>query len=148
MSTKGLTMSLATKLKISKANSVYVLDDFTSAWNRYETALQSDPKKLPTIGGYCLEVGIPQSNILEYTVKFSEVGQIINRIVDLQQEYCLTNGITQKVNPIFAMFLLKSKHNFHDSPQQLTQNNYMNISPDVLKDALALMADKHDKGGK
>jgi hypothetical protein len=142
ISTKGHIQSLVTKHKISLANSVYTAKDFIDAWDRYENKLIEHPKQLPTIGGFCLEVGIPQSNILEYTAKFPEVNQIVTRLVDMQQEFCLTKGITQEVNPIFSMFLLKSKHNYHDTPQQLTQNNIMNISPDVLKDALALMAEK------
>lgn len=145
MSTKGLKLSEDTKNKISFAKSVYTAQDFIDAWDKYQIKLNEDPKKLPTIGGFCLEVGISQTHILEYVTKFSEVEQIINYITELQQEFLLTNGITQKVNPIFSMFLLKSKHNFRDNPQQLTQNNYMNISPDVLKDALALMSDKNDK---
>jgi hypothetical protein len=146
MSTKGHEMTASTKLKISKANTTHLLPEFLEAWERYETRLKNDPKLLPTIVGYCLEVGIPNSNILEYTAKYPEVNQIVNNIVDLQQAFCLENGITQKVNPIFSMFLLKSKHNYRDIPSNLTQNNtYMNISPDVLKDALALMGDKHDK---
>lgn len=145
MSTKGLKHSEDTKNKISLTKSVYTAQDFQDAWSKYEDKLNNDPKKLPTIGGFCLEVGISQTHILEYVTKFPEVEQIINYISELQQEFLLTNGITQKVNPIFSMFLLKSKHNFRDNPQQLTQNNYMNISPDVLKDALALMSDKNDK---
>jgi hypothetical protein len=73
------------------------------------------------------------------------VDKICQFIAMMQEEYCITRGITQQANPIFSMFLLKSKHNYKDSPQALTQNNYMNISPDVLKDALSLMQSK-DKG--
>lgn len=144
MSTKGHKMSEITKQRISLSKTVYELQDFLDAWERYGKKLDDDQKRLPTVGGYCLEVGIPQSRILEYTAKFPEVAQIVEYIVDLQQEFLVTNGVTQKVNPIFSMFLLKSKHNFKDSPQQLTQNNYMNISPDVLADALKLSA-KNDK---
>jgi len=56
----------------------------------------------------------------------------------LQEQFAINEGFRGKAS-IFSMFLLKSKHNYHDSPQQLTQNNYMNISPDLLADALAIM---------
>lgn len=140
-------MKQETKDIISDMKRIHDLPQLQGAFASYHKKLMEDPTKLPTIGGYCLEAGISQQNILEYTTKYPEVGEIINYILELQQEFCLTNGIKQKVNPIFAMFLLKAKHNFKDNPQQLTQNNYMNISPDVLKDALQLMG-KTNKTGK
>lgn len=145
MSTKGIKQTEKTKLKISLAKTEKTLEQFIEAWERYEKKLQDNDKLLPTIGGFCLEAGISQQNILDYTTKYSEVHEIINYITELQQEFLLTNGITQKINPIFSMFLLKSKHNFRDQPQQLTQNNYMNIAPEVLADALKLTAEKNDK---
>jgi hypothetical protein len=131
-----------TKYKISLANSEHTREEFVSAWERYEVMLHDDPKLLPNETRYCLEVGISETHILEYVAKIPEVGEILQHIFDLQKAYCLENGITQKVNPIFSMFLLKAKHNFHDSPQSLTQNNSFNISKDVLADALAIMSKK------
>ena len=140
MSTQGHKQTELTKYKISLANSEHTLKEFTDAWERYEVMLHNDPKLLPNEVRYCLEVGISETHILEYVTKFPEVGEILSHIFDLQKAYCLENGITQKVNPIFSMFLLKAKHNFHDNPSTLVQNNsYMNISPDVLKDALQLI---------
>lgn len=147
MSTKGHIMKQETKDIIGDMKRVHDLPQLKEAFAAYHKKLMEDPAKLPTIGGFCLEAGISQQNILEYTTKYPEVGEIINYILELQQEFCLVNGIKQKINPIFAMFLLKAKHNFKDNPQNLTQNNYMNISPDVLKDALQLMG-KTNKTGK
>ena len=108
MSTKGNKLSLETKWKISLANTIHTREEFIEAWERYEIKLSEDPKRLPTIGGYCLEVGISQNNILEYSGRYPEVSEIVSHIFELQQEFCLVNGITQRVNPIFSMFLLKS----------------------------------------
>lgn len=144
MSSKGRITKPETKFKISLANTKHTRESLLEAWETYRKILTDDPKRLPTIGGYCLTAGISQQNILEYTTKYPEVNEIINFISELQREFCLVNGITQKINPIFSMFLLKSKHGFKDNPQQLTQNNYMNISPDVLRDALKMMKDKND----
>ena len=144
MSTKGYKHTEITKQKIALANTEHSVQEFIEAWKRYEIKLHDNPKLLPNETRFCLEVGISETHILEYAAKFPEVRDILERLFDMQKAFCLENGITQQVNPIFAMFLLKAKHNFHDSPQQLTQNNYMNISPDVLKDALDLMG----KNGK
>ena len=142
MSTKGHKQTEITKYKISLANSEHTVKEFTDAWERYEVMLHDDPKLLPNETRYCLEVGVSETHILEYATKFPEVADILGHIFDLQKAFCIEKGIRQEVNPIFAMFLLKAKHNFRDSPQQLTQNNYMNISPDVLRDALTLMGSK------
>lgn len=142
MSTKGHVQTEITKYKISLANSEHTAKEFVEAWERYEVKLNEDPKLMPNETRYCLEVGISETHILEYASKFPEVADILSHIFDLQKAYCLENGITQKVNPIFAMFMLKAKHNFKDSPQQLTQNNSFNISKDVLADALELMSKK------
>jgi len=140
MSTKGHPQTALTKYKISLANTEHKPEEFLTAWSTYEDKLLADPKKLPTIGGYCLEVGISQSHILEYAGKVPGLTEIVERIMELQEEFCLTNGITQKVNPIFAMFLLKAKHNFKDSAiTSATQINNTNISADVLADALEIM---------
>ncbi|KKL07091.1 hypothetical protein LCGC14_2589470, partial [marine sediment metagenome] len=48
-------------------------------------------------------------------------------------------------NPIFSMFLLKSKHQYHDQPKQLFQQNNFNITPELLQDALKLMHSKDKK---
>jgi hypothetical protein len=148
MSTKGMHHTELTKRKISIAKTEHNLPEFLTARDTYSKRLMESPKLLHTIVGYCLEVGISQNNIVEYASKYPEVADIINKLHDLQEEYCLTMGITQQVNPIFSMFLLKAKHNFRDSAvTSATQINNMNISPEVLADAFKLMG-KTNKAGK
>lgn len=139
MSTKGKQLSTTTRGKISLLKTKHTKADLMKAGERYFQHLEANPKELPTLAGYCLEAGIHPTNLRDYAVKFPEVDQVAQTLALLQEQYCLVNGITNKANPIFSMFLLKAKHNFKDSPQQLTQNNSFNISPDLLADALQLM---------
>ena len=142
MSTKGTHLSVATRSKISLLKTKHNKTDLIHAGKVYFERLSSNDKELPTLAGYCLEAGIHPTNLRDYAVKFPEVNQLAETIALLQEQYCLTRGITNRANPIFSMFLLKAKHEFKDQPQKLEQNNTFNISPDLLADALDLMKTK------
>ena len=141
MTTKGQQLSTITREKISLAKTRIKKSALIEAGQNYFERLASNPKELPTLTGFCLEANISRSHLSELAHRFSEVMDIIEKLEQLQEQYCLTNGITNKANPIFSMFLLKSKHNFKDQPQKLEQNNYLNVSPELLADALKLMKD-------
>jgi hypothetical protein len=44
--------------------------------------------------------------------------------------------------------LLKADHGLIEKPQQLTQNNYLNISPDLLAEAIELSRSSKPKAKK
>lgn len=141
MSTKGTTQSPATRQKISLANKKHSKADLIQAGENYITSLLDDSGVLispPSIVGYCLAAGISRSRLYELTNQYQELADTIEHIEMLQEQYTIACGFSGK-SPIFSIFLLKSKHNYKDTPQQLTQNNYMNISPDLLADALQIM---------
>ncbi len=141
MSTKGKQLSTKTREKISLAKTRITKSALITAGQNYFERLASNPKELPTLTGFCLEANISRSHLSELAHKYSEVMDIVEKLEQMQEQYCLTNGITNKANPIFSMFILKSKHNFKDQPQKLEQNNYLNVSPELLADALKLMKD-------
>lgn len=141
MSTKGKQLSTKTREKISLAKTRITKSALITAGQNYLDRLANNPKELPTLTGFCLEANISRSHLAELAHKYSEVMDIIEKLEQMQEQYCLTNGITNKANPIFSMFILKSKHNFKDQPQKLEQNNYLNVSPELLADALKLMKD-------
>ena len=145
MSTKGTKLSSATRHKISLVKTKHTKTDLLKTATEYISYLQDNEKQLPTLSGYCLRAGIHPTNLRDYTIKFPEVCQLVETIALMQEQYCLTRGITNRANPIFSMFLLKSKHEFKDQPQKLEQNNTFNISPDLLADALDLMKSKKKK---
>lgn len=82
------------------------------------------------------------SRLYELAQTWQEVADILEYISMMQEELALRGGLTNKTNPVFSMFLLKSKHGYIDQAQNLTQNNTFNISPDLLADALEIMRSK------
>jgi len=145
MSTKGATLTPTTRQNISLSKTKYNKADLIKSGYIYLDRLQADPKQLPTISGLCLECGISREQLDHARINHPEVNALVNHIGQLQEEYALTRGMTNKANPVFAMFLLKSKHGFIDQPQQLNQTNNFNISPELLKDAIELMNSENKK---
>lgn len=142
MSTKGKTQTKETREKIALSQTKLKGEALKQAINKgieYIEQLKQDEKQLPTLQGLALSMGINYTYLLELYATKPELTEIINHIKLLQEQFLLTRGVSSKSNPVFSIFLLKAKHNYQDKPQQLTQNNYLNISPDVLKDALKLM---------
>lgn len=147
MSTKGKTQTKQTRDKIALSQTKLKGQALQQAIDKgmdYINQLKQDQKQLPTLQGLALSMGINYTYLLELYATKPELTEIINHIKLLQEQFLLTRGVSSKSNPVFSMFLLKAKHNYQDKPQQLTQNNYLNISPDVLKDALKLMDETQD----
>jgi hypothetical protein len=136
-------LSLATREKISLSKTKYTKDYLTSKAVEYINGIltaEGDKPAVPSIVGYCLAVGISRSRLYELTQSMEEVADIVEYIAMMQEELAISGGMTNRTNPIFSMFLLKSKHNYHDSPPTLNQtNNTFNVSAELLADALAIM---------
>jgi len=139
LSNKGTKQTPQTKKLISEKNKELSIPQLIQLANEYINQLAINTKQLPTISGLAIYLKVNRTYLYELASNNPELADIMDNIELLQEEYCLTRGITNQANPIFSMFLLKSKHNFKDNPQQLTQNNNFNISPDLLADALKLM---------
>jgi len=139
MSTKGKKLSTITRRRISIAKTKHTKADLIASAITYIEHLNANPDELPTLAGYCLEAGIHPTNLLDYAIKYPKVRHYIDTIRLSQEQYCLTMGIKNRANPIFSMFLLKSKHGFIDQPKKLEQTNHFNISPELLVDAIKLM---------
>jgi len=148
MSNKGNTTSIATRNKISLVKTKHTQTQLVRAGNAYIKHLEENPKELPTLSGYCLKASIHPTNLRDYTVKYPRVRQHIETISLLQEQYCLVNGIRNRTNPIFSMFLLKSKHGFIDQPKTIEQHNTINLTPELMADAIALSEENKKKAGK
>lgn len=151
MSDTTKALALTTRQKISLSKTKFTKEYLVEAGASYIDKILNAPKEdkaIATIVGFCLEAGISRSRLYELAQTMPEVADIVEYIEMLQEQTALTGGMTNRLNPIFSMFLLKSKHNYHDSPQQLTQNNTFNVSPDLLADALKIMAEGKGKPTK
>lgn len=142
MKSKTNALSTATRQKISLSKTKYKKSDLIDGGAKYiERVLNAKKgeKIIPSIVGLCLDIGISRSRLYELADKWQEVADILEYIKMMQEDTALQGGMTNRLNPIFSMFILKGKHGYRDQPQNLTQNNTFNISPDLLADALKLM---------
>lgn len=138
MSTKGTQLSTATRQNISLAKRKVKISDLIESANSYLASLQDKPDAVPSIASFCLHARISRPYLYELAQTKPEVSDIVDYIGLLQEQFALNKGFNSKAQN-FAQFLLKAGHKYSDNQANLTQNNYMNISPDVLKDALKLM---------
>jgi len=148
MSNKGNKMSIETRDKIALIKTKHTATQLVRAGNAYFRHLEENPKELPTLAGYCLKAQVHPTNLRDYTVKHPKVHQQIETLALMQEQYCLINGIRNKANSIFAMFLLKSKHGFIDQPKTIEQHNTINLTPALMADAIALNEENKKKSGK
>lgn len=135
--------TLTTREKISLSKTKYTKSYLMEKGAEYiDSILNAKPedKPVPSVVGFCLASGISRSRLYELANQWQEVADILEYLSMMQEELALRGGLTNKTNPIFSMFLLKSKHHYQDAPQTLTQNNTFNVSPELLSDALQLMA--------
>lgn len=141
--TKTLTTREKISLSKTKFTKMYLID---KGAEYIDKILNADPttRPVPSIVGFCLDAGISRSRLYELSAQWTEVADILEYISMMQEELAIRGGMTNKTNPIFSMFLLKSKHAYLDQPQNLVQNNTFNVSPELLSDALKLMQDKRN----
>lgn len=136
----GKNLSLSTREKISKSKTKVSIVHLTEALPDYLTSILDENGRYntpPSVVGYCLFSGVSRSRFYELAQSDKRVSDILEELSMIQEEYALDMGFNSR-NSIFSMFLLKSKHNYHDQPQQLTQNNYLNVNPDVLAEAIQI----------
>lgn len=146
MSDKPTTKALTTREKISLSKTKYTKPDLIDGSVDYiDSILNGDPKekKIPSIVGLCLEIGISRSRLYELADKWQEVADILEYIRMLQEDKALQGGLTNRLNPVFSMFLLKGKHGYQDQAPTLNQTNNFNISPELLADAIKLMRENN-----
>ena len=141
----GRKVSLATRQKISLSKTKHTKDSLMASAIEYINYIEEgkpEDKRIPSIVGFCLVAGISRSRLYDLAQTIPEVSDIVEYIGMMQEDRAIQGGMTNKLNPIFSMFMLKSKHGYQDTSPKLTQTNNFNISPDLLADALALMEGK------
>lgn len=95
----------------------------------------------PTFEGLATFMGVGTRTLYDWELEYVDFSQTMERVRDTQRQLLITNGLTGQYNTRFAMFLLKANHGMSEKDPLIsaTQNSYMNISPDLLADALELM---------
>lgn len=142
MSTKGKELSTTTRYKIAVAKT----KDRTETLAKLQEYISvlTDPKEkdlIPSLVSASLYAGISKKALLQWeltTAENSEVREILDFIRDLEEKYLRENGLLGKTDSKLTGLLLKADHGLQEKPQQLTQNNTFNISPDLLAEAIEL----------
>lgn len=95
----------------------------------------------PTIEGLALILGVSARSLYGWETTYPDFFQTMETLRDAQKHMLQAGGLTGKYNARMATFLLKASHGLTDAspPIQATQNNYMQISPEVLAEALKMM---------
>ena len=103
-----------------------------------------DEGNFPTIEGLALELGVSARSLYGWETEYPEFFQTMETLRDAQKHMLTSGGLTGKYNARMAVFLLKASHGLTDTapPINATQINNMNISPEVLADALKLLEER------
>ncbi|MBP9781076.1 hypothetical protein KBC89_00280 [Candidatus Woesebacteria bacterium] len=100
----------------------------------------------PTIEGFSAYLGVGTRTLYDWQLEYPDFSQTMNELRDTQKHHLISKGLTGGYNTRFAMFLLRANHGMSEKNAlvEATQNNYMNISPELLADALEIMKEKEE----
>lgn len=95
----------------------------------------------PTIEGFSAYLGVGTRTLYDWQLEYPDFSQTMDELRDTQKHHLISKGLTGGYNTRFAMFLLKANHGMMEKDPLIsaTQNSFMNVSPDLLADALELM---------
>lgn len=142
MSTKGKELTTTTKYKISvsKTKDRSEIEEKLGAY----CLLLVDPEEksiIPSIVSASLYAGISKKALLAWemtTAENSKVREYMDFIRDMEEKYLRENGLLGLTDSKLTTTMLKADHGLEEKPQNLTQNNTFNVSPDILAEALEL----------
>lgn len=80
-----------------------------TAYDYYNTALD-DEAMFPSVDDLSLRLGIDDDTVVEWAKVKPEFSAAVKRIKALQKLRLQASGLTNKVNPTMAIFLLKVNH--------------------------------------
>lgn len=83
--------------------------------------------------------------IYEWIDIYDDFSQTIEMLRDLQRQMLVSKGLKGEYNSRFSIFLLKANHQFRENELLINSsqnNNYLNISPELLADALRIMREE------
>ena len=101
----------------------------------------------PSIEGLAINLGVVTRTIYGWEKEYEDFLHTTELLKDIQRDLLIKNGLNGKYSTSFAMFLLKALHGFSDAKPlfEATQNNYMNISPELLAKVLKVMRENDSK---
>ncbi|MDH5533329.1 MAG: DNA-packaging protein [Candidatus Pacebacteria bacterium] len=100
----------------------------------------------PTIEGLSAKLKLGTRTLYDWEKLYPDFSQTMDNLRDAQRELLITNGLQGNYNTRFSMFLLKASHGMREKEPLVdsSQNNFSNISPELLADALTLMRSREE----
>lgn len=95
----------------------------------------NDPTKLPTLTDLSQVMGVTLS-YLHKCREEKEIDEVLTKLHEMQEDRLIINGLKNRYNANFVMFMLKAKHGYKEQANNLTQNNNFTVSKDLIADAL------------
>lgn len=145
MSNKNIPQPEASKFKMGLTNK----KDYTELHEKLKEYIsQLKPDDVPSIVSASLYANVSENTVIKYeirTTENSEVRQLLDKIRMLQKDFLIRNGLYNKINGPLTMRLLSAEHQINEKPQNLTQNNTFNISPELLAEAIEISRKKAPK---
>lgn len=142
MSNSGTIRTEESKRKLSVSNT----RDHTELYNRLEEYISNlKENDCPLIVSASLYAGVSEQALLNHelrTTEESKLRELLNKIRMLQKDFLIRNGLANKINGKLTGLLLSAEHGINEKPQQLTQNNTFNISPELLAEAIEISRKK------
>jgi len=94
-----------------------------------------------TIEELSRKLGVGTRTLYNWEAEYDDFLQTMNTLRDAQREMLINKALEGSYNTRFAMFLLKANHGMREKEPLVdnSQNNFSNISPELLADALTLM---------
>lgn len=146
MSTKGKSLLPTTRYKISiskQKNRAKIIEKLKQYANMLTDPSESD--LVPSVVSASLYAGISKKALIAWeltTAENSEVRALLDFVRDMEEKYLRENGLLGKTDSKLTSLLLKSDHGLQEKPQQLTQNNTFNVSPELMAEAIELSRSK------
>lgn len=97
-----------------------------------------------TVEGLASTLGVGTRTLYDWEKIHPDFSHALDILRDSQRQLLITNGLTGDYSSRFAIFLLKASHGMTEKEPLVnaTQTNNLNISPELLADALKIMEDK------
>lgn len=98
--------------------------------NKYLADCKSG-KMIPYIEELASELDVSRDTVYEWEKVHPEFSDTIKKIKDYQSLRLMQEGVGNRSNPAVTIFILKAKHGFIETTQQIVDGNY-NINVDEL----------------
>lgn len=103
----------------------------------------TESDELPTIEKLALVLGISSRTAYVWRDEHDTFMQTVDRLQCLQIDKLIQKGLTGAYSASMAIFLLKSIHKYRETDSSLyaVQNNFHNITPELLQEAINIQED-------